>query len=432
MENEAIVTDNLICSICGQGPFKNKHAIATHKQWKHDDKSMQNHLKGAKARWSRQEERDKQSKRIHVAMESGAKEAVSKTMKERWNKKHDDLRLLYQKDWSEEAKAFCNSKEGALSILVKFDHRPTVNEIKEKIGLDTMSLYRAIYSFDLKEYIDDSTCKSAGENEIRDFIESLGFKTRHDRKEIGRELDVYVESKSLAIEYDGMYWHLDKFISRTSHLEKTEMCEEAGIRLIHVFEWQWDESKDKVKSLIHSALGLDEVIYARNTKFKRISVGEAKKFLDDNHLQGYAASSLQYGLVFDDELVAVMTFGRPRFKNFDGVELVRFATKSGLRIVGGESKLFKNAVRDAGFTSVMSYCDRSKFTGSGYAALGFTHVRDTAPSYWWVRVNEHIPRYRTQMKDEDRIMRGNGYNRFYDCGNAVYEWRSDKKMKTEG
>ena len=54
-----------------------------------------------------------------------------------------------------------------------------------------------------------------------------------DRKELnGRELDIYIPSKKVGIEYDGKLWHQDK----QKDLEKEKMCKKQGIRLIKIVE----------------------------------------------------------------------------------------------------------------------------------------------------------------------------------------------------
>ena len=51
-----------------------------------------------------------------------------------------------------------------------------------------------------------------------------------------REIDFYVPKKRIAIEFNGLYWHSDKFKEKNYHLNKSKELEEKGIRLIHIFE----------------------------------------------------------------------------------------------------------------------------------------------------------------------------------------------------
>jgi len=79
---------------------------------------------------------------------------------------------------------------------------------------------------------------SKAEREIGDIIENMGFNViRNDRNLLGNlELDIYIESEKLAIEYCGIYWHSEKFKDKNYHINKLKRCEEIGIRLITIFE----------------------------------------------------------------------------------------------------------------------------------------------------------------------------------------------------
>ncbi len=54
-----------------------------------------------------------------------------------------------------------------------------------------------------------------------------------DKKAIGRELDIYVPTLKLAIEYGAWYWHKNKLKKDN---EKQRLCKENGIHLITIFE----------------------------------------------------------------------------------------------------------------------------------------------------------------------------------------------------
>ena len=263
------------------------------------------------------------------------------------------------------------------------------------------------------------------EAELFQFVRSIAPDARQTVRDIikPQEFDVYVPSRNLAIEFDGSYWHTDEFKDSGYHLGKTEACEALGIRLIHVFEWEWTNNKKVVKSLLSTALGMSERIGARKCDVVEVDPHTAMEFLRENHIQGAIGSRHRLGLAHDGELVALMTFGKPRFSGFDGMEMLRYCCKLGTEVVGGMSRLLRHSMERFGITDVISYCNRSKFTGSSYERIGFAHTRDTTPSYWWIHNNpfDMLSRYSTQMKDEDATMRSKDYSRFYDCGTKVYE-----------
>jgi len=119
-------------------------------------------------------------------------------------------------------------------------------------------------------------------------------------------------------------------------------CEKQGIRLIHIFEYEWnnDETREKIVNLLKYSLLPSERVYARKCEVKEIDSELSKEFLDKYHIQGSAGDSIRYGLFYNDKLLSVMTFGKPRFSDEAEYELIRYANIPGIIVVGGASKLF--------------------------------------------------------------------------------------------
>ena len=279
--------------------------------------------------------------------------------------------------------------------------------------------------------------QSYKEKEVLDFVKLVygGDIRSNEHDVINGELDIYIPDRKLAIEFDGLYWHSEeKGKDERYHLDKTRKCLEKGIRLIHIFEDEWNEKQEIVKDRIRSALGLyDRRIYARKCVLKEIDAKACSNFLEINHLQGSDHSSIRYGLFYEDELVSVMTFGKPRFnKNYD-YELIRFASKLGVQIIGGASKLLAH-FRKCHSGSIVSYADRRYSDGRLYEAIGFEKKEESAPNYWWTKGQVKLSRYQCQKHRLHKILENdfnpdlsesenmilNGWNRIYDCGNIVY------------
>ena len=286
---------------------------------------------------------------------------------------------------------------------------------------------------------------SNGETEIADFIKSSGFEVRlRDRTilEGGKEIDIFIPEKNLGIEYDGLMWHSDRFKDRNYHLRKTEECSRKGIRLIHIFEDEWMTRKETVKSMLLNSLGMTETrIFARKCVVKEIDGRTAGKFIEENHIQGRAASSVNLGLFHDGEMVAVMTFGKPRLsmghkeRKYD-YELIRFCSRRGVSVVGGAGKLLSHFIREYSPASILSYCDRRWGTGNMYEKLGFELDHVSKPNYFYVEGNNRRNRFRYRKsalvrmgydagKSEREITEEMGLPRIYDCGTFVYVWKRE-------
>ncbi len=212
---------------------------------------------------------------------------------------------------------------------------------------------------------------SFGEKELSKYIRSIYSDEiiENDRKMLdGKELDIYLPKKKIAFEFDGIYWHSELYKDKNYHIDKTNLCLERGIQLIHIFENEWIHKQDIVKSRITSLLGISTKIYARKCECKEISYLESKEFLDENHIQGNCISKYRYGLYYNNELVSLMTFGKSRFK--DEFELLRFCNKKYENIIGGASKLFFHFLKDhEEINEIISYADRRWSIGNLYQKL---------------------------------------------------------------
>ena len=291
---------------------------------------------------------------------------------------------------------------------------------------------------------------SLAENEINEYIEGLGYVTnKKDRSILGnKEIDILVPSAKLGIEYDGLYWHSDEFRNKNYHINKTEECIAANIRLIHIFEDEWSDKKEIIKSMLSNILGkTHKKIYARNCEIKEVQQKEKIDFLNANHIQDNVSSKINYGLYYNDELVSLMCFGKPRInlgsKNTkdDEYELLRFCNKLYTTVIGGASKLFKYFIKTYNPSLITSYCDRRWSIGSMYEILGFTLSHKSQPNYYYIQGNNRKNRFKFRKselikegfdsnKSESEIMKERGIHRIYDCGTLVFKWRKAKNEET--
>ncbi len=276
-----------------------------------------------------------------------------------------------------------------------------------------------------------TTGYSNKEKEVAEFVKSLAFEIIENYRLENKELDVFIPSLNFGIEFDGIYWHSDEYKNELYHYHKTKFFKERNIDIIHIFEDEWDNKQEIVKSIIKSRLNkFDRIIYARKCIVKIPTTEEERNFLNDNHIQGFVPSKHCVGLYYEDELVSLMSFGYSRFnKNYEW-ELLRFVNKLNTKIIGGASKLFSNSGINY---NIISYCDRRYFTGEIYKVLGFNLIGKSKPNYYYVKDNNRYSRIKFQkhkLKDllenfdeeltENENMYRNGYNKIYDCGMLVF------------
>lgn len=343
----------------------------------------------------------------------------------------------------------CNNKDEMLKHIAYIknasgtDKKPRIEELAASLGINIGPTYRVLRRLDLLDEVQHSVFGRM-ENEVSDFVERLGAKVDRHRKDLlnGLEIDIYIPDKKIGIEFNGTYWHSEEIKGKTYHLNKTLRAYKKGIHLIHIFEYEWvDEQKrrkilDMLRRMINPSSNI--IVYARKTELREVGSSESTEFLEENHLQGSINSSINYGLYYNNKLVALMTFGKPRFNKEYQWELHRLAYKNGVVVVGGADKLFKHFIKENNPTSIISYCDISKFDGHVYPRLGFKATLSdiTEPNYMWVESHTNIalPRYKTMKHKllaaglgtpdmtENDIMESLGYTKIYDCGNLRFTW----------
>ena len=309
----------------------------------------------------------------------------------------------------------------------------------------------------LKEYFSTTEMSmiSYGEKEIVDFIKSIyeGEIIENERKILkGKELDIYIPSKNLAIEFDGIYYHSLKNISihdkttdkeqilkydnsvKYRSLNKTIECEKLGIRLIHIWDLEWYNKKDICKSLISSAVGIYKSKYmARKCDIKIMNKQELNKMFNINHIQG-SSKNIQngLGLFYNDECIQCVAFtdkGHEKNK----IELVRMVTKLNCQVVGGFSKLMTESCKIWNYAEINSYIARRLFNGNGYFNCNFIQNKINPPQVYFLTNNKIESRHYGMKKNfkkradehkgvffenktEIELSYINNLIRFYDCG----------------
>ena len=331
-----------------------------------------------------------------------------------------------QKDWGEKAKAVLLSRE-TMEEYLKACGLNTTSDIAQDLGVSNSTIVKTAAKFNLKGYAIVNSSK--GEQELREFVESLGVKTIHAKGTVIEHLDidVYCCDYKIGIEYNGTYWHSDlRQPSRLYHYDKSKACEEKGIRLIHVYSDEWEDpvKQNIVKSLIKIALGkVESRIYARECEVREISNKEARPFNEANHIQGHRNAKITYGLFYKDTLVQLMSFSWN--SHYQAWEIIRGCPGSNNIVVGGVSKLFKHFIKEHNPDRIFSYCDYNKFNGVGYEAIGMKYIGETKYNKWYVingkRYERNPKKYKLYSSIQECTIWG--------AGSKKYLWEREPEDK---
>lgn len=316
------------------------------------------------------------------------------------------------------------------------ENKKWVNErLKENWSLDHFASFfscsRTFIGRILKER-DIITCNVFSNEEliVRNFLFENNIEFFSNVKSIipRKELDIYIPKFNLAIEINGIYWHSEKFKNKNYHLEKTLLCEDRGISLMHFFDNEIRFKRKIVFSILQNHFQKNKRIFARKCSIRQLSFSEKNYFFLENHISGDIPSSIAYGLFHEEECVAAMSFGKPRFNSNYDFELLRFCNKRNLNVVGGANRLFKHFLQKNKYSKIISYSQRRLFSGNIYKNLEFSFSHYSEPNYFWANKDtfEIYSRYQCQKhklkttKTENEYMQDLGFMKIWDCGNSVW------------
>lgn len=246
------------------------------------------------------------------------------------------------------------------------------DELSESLGISSSTLNSVYRKFNVERRPSSNL-----ENEIHSVLNSFNIEIEKNNRSIipPLELDFYIPEYKIAIECNGSYWHSEK-AGKTEdyHLNKTNRCEALGIKLIHVWEHDWDDNKEIVESMITTALGRTITISYENTIIKQISKVTSEHFLDNNCLK-HGEYDIAYGLYCDDELMTVMSF-----KQIEGEWFITSSCdKIGYSIP--KNKLFHKFLEDYSPNTVSVLVDRECDNSDVYEEIGFSFLENVEPSY---------------------------------------------------
>lgn len=116
--------------------------------------------------------------------------------------------------------------------------------------------------------------RSSGEIQIINWLKSFDITIIENDKNLIKpyEIDIYLPEFNLGIEYNGLYWHSIKFINdKYYHQKKVKLANDINIRLLHIWEHEWNETQDLIKEvIIYYIFNLDENILPEKPKLYNI------------------------------------------------------------------------------------------------------------------------------------------------------------------
>lgn len=246
------------------------------------------------------------------------------------------------------------------------------------------------------------------------------------------ELDIYFPDLNVAVEFNGMYFHSEKFKPRDYHRNKLRLCQEKGIKLIQIWEDDYLKNPDLVLRTLSHKLGVSvqDRTPARKTYVSEITYHESRDFLEKNHLQGQARGTYYLGLrnKSDDSLVAVTVLKRTK----DILTLERYSTSR--IVVGGQTKLLSYVDKNIPYEKMYTFADLEVSSGNLYETTGWIKDKVLPPDYKYLYQNKRVHKFnfrKNRFKEnpnlmydpsmsESQLAQLNGLLRIWDSGKIRY------------
>lgn len=274
---------------------------------------------------------------------------------------------------SKEAIEAVKSKENMSEFIDRLGYAPTGIQLSELLGIGLSRTLVLIHTYELEDKIQFLNGSSNAELELYKFIkDTYSGEVIHNDREVleGKELDIYIPEKKIAIEFNGDYWHSACYKEKDYHLNKTLACEKEGIQLIHIFEHEWVESKDKIKTFIKSLLtNNEESNQSSSIEAVEVKFNESYNFCVSNSIYEIEDSEFSIACVENNKATCVTNISRvsdsTMLINNICFKDIMFNRQAILKTLEYMHNKFQN------IKECIIYIDISKETKDRYEELGF-------------------------------------------------------------
>lgn len=370
-------------------------------------------------------------------MSSEQKEKISNTLAGKALIKEEWKNCDYIKD-RDKLVNWCNE------FKLKMNRKPTFLDLSKFINCSYHTAERIAQRNNIRHLFKINGFSKL-EISVEDFIQSLNIEyKKHDRTQIKPlELDFYFPKQKVAIEVNDIATHnstrnttgycKDEYVKdKNYHTNKSKTCEENGIRLIHIWEYEWNNDRQRpiLENIIQNALGLNnKKIYARKLKIEIKESKTMREFFNTNNIQGFRPGKFAICLVDKNTNEVYMSymmgsafFGKGKYE----WEVIRGATKLGYTVVGGASKIWKYFLNTYKPKNCVYYIDYNYFNGNSLPYLGLKYLT-TQVSFknWWVKEQAIKNRQPSKNKEISEKYKTGEVLQIYNAGTKVYLWESD-------
>ena len=291
------------------------------------------------------------------------------------------------------------------SLYIKKNRLLRLKEIAKLFNVDSNSIKTRISQLNLLDlfYIEDSKL----ELQFEDFLKSNNISYKRRNRDIfplsdnngHQEIDFRILNNSnICFEINDIDSHNIKCKDIDYHYSKTKYCLDHNIYLIHLWEWELNETNwSKISQWILHLLNQSKVQLDLktdcNNDIRLVDREKSLSFLNQYSLDNRIFDK-NIGIYYNDELIQLLSFKD---------NTLSITIKFGYELVKGTKEIIQLYMKYNHLDKILSYIDLSKFTGKALEEIGFKLLRYQKPNIIYELSNENST-----------------YKKLYNCGYNVY------------
>lgn len=311
---------------------------------------------------------------------------------------------------------------------------------REKYGVDSplqlKSVRMKMYETYINNRISEDSKNKLYENSNKniDLIHSVS--TELESRHIEYIQDYKLNGYNYSFRINNILLHIpgyididSRFLGKNYNRLMLENAKSEGFRCIMLYNW---ENVSKIINIIDKSNRIE--IDAENCNIREVDLNTCREFLNSYHYQNSCNSQpIRYGLYYNNDLVEIMTIGKPRFTKTYQYEVTRLCAHPKYKINNGFKVLLNYFISVYNPTSIIGYCDNSKYDGNFYINTGFKYLSSTRAKRHWYKGASHISEnmlekcgynnlFNTNYNglNNETLMRENGWREVYDCCQSSY------------
>lgn len=255
---------------------------------------------------------------------------------------------------------------------------------------------------------------SWAEQEIFNFISEYTV-TEQTNKDVlnGKHLDIYCKDINLAIEYNGVFWHSEKYKDNDYHFNKSIDTKNKNIKLFHIFENEWKNNNENIKTLLINYINKS---YASVSKYKIKTI--KKENIKYKDIFNGVISEHIYELSINNDSIANISFND------------KYITYFNYNVNYDPTIIFDIFIKELNLVNHYYIHDNNNIFLN---TTNFSFIKYNLPDYKYINFNnkkdiEVCEKVIIESSKKDIEICNENYLKLYDSGYTVYSFSSKHKL----